>query len=127
MSNQITITFEQWAFVLILAVLLIGIVTILVRFINLKEFRDPKLHLYLINKDTEFYLPFNLNDIKGIRQFNETNKPILCQYLGGKRMITFEGFLLEAFIDHIQDGYAPELFDVSAQTKLHNAKKRIDF
>jgi hypothetical protein len=35
-------------------------------------------------------LSFNLNDINGIRQFNETNKPILCQYLGGKRMITFE-------------------------------------
>ncbi len=127
MSNQITITFEQWAFVLILAVLLIGIVTILVRFLNLKEVKDPCKHIFLINKESKFMLWFNLNDINGIRQFNETNKPILCQYLGGKRMITFEGFLLEAFIDHVQAGLSPEAFDVSAQTKLHNAKKRIEF
>jgi hypothetical protein len=78
MIENITVTTWQWLFIAAALFLLLGIVYWLTKTLKIKEYKDPKLHLYLINKKSKSFLAFNLNDINGIRQFNETNKPILC-------------------------------------------------
>ena len=129
MIDNITITTEQWIFAA-MSLIAFSFAFVLICLIlkeNKKKFTNEP-YIRLVKKNGGFYLNFNLNEVNEMRKFNDANKPITCHVIPiNGRSVFFEGFLLEAFIDHVQGGYAPELFDVSAQTKLHNAKKRIEF
>jgi len=129
MSNQITITVEQWAFMSLAIMAFICAFILIAMFLkeNKKKYAiEP--YIRLVNKQTGFYLNFNLNEVNEMRKFNYQNKPIRCHVIPAKgNTILFQGFLLESFIDHIQGGHAPETFDVSAHEKLYNAERKQTF